>query len=154
MSAFFGDSSALVKRYVSETGSAWLTATIDPKSGNYVFVARITFVEVVSAIARKERGGHLSASDAATAKNQFETDYLGGFFTIEITETLIQAAAKLAQKYALRGYEAVQLAAALETENERLALGLSSLTLLSADGDLNAAATAEGLLVENPNNYP
>lgn len=57
MSAFFGDSSALVKRYANETSSVWLTTTIDPKFGNYVFIARITFVEVVSAITRKERGG-------------------------------------------------------------------------------------------------
>ena len=55
MSVYFGDSSALVKRYVSETGSTWLTATIDPKAGSRVFVAHITIVEIVSAIARKER---------------------------------------------------------------------------------------------------
>lgn len=153
MLTYFCDSSALAKRYVAETGSAWLMATIDPKVGNYVFIARITFVEVFSAISRKERGGHISAIDAATAKKQFETDYSGEFVSVEITETLILAAAKLAEKHALRGYDAVQLAAALETQAKRAVRGLPSLTLLSADTDLNDAAIAEGLTVDNPNNY-
>ena len=49
----------------------------------------------------------------------------------------------------LRGYDAVQLAAALEVR-----LQVPLLILVSGDGDLNTAATAEGLPVENPNTYP
>ncbi len=153
MATYFCDTSALAKRYVTETGSAWLMATIDPKAGNYVFIARITFVEVVSAISRKQRGGHISATDAATAKKQFETDYANEFISVEITESLILEAARLAEKYALRGYDAVQLAAALETQAKRAARKLPSLILLSADTDLNDAAIAEGLTVDNPNNH-
>ncbi len=153
MATYFCDTSALAKRYVTETGSAWLTATIDPKAGNYVFIARITFVEVVSAISRKQRGGHISATDAATAKKQFETDYASEFVSVEISESLILEAARLAEKYALRGYDAVQLAAALETQTKRATRKLPSLILLSADTNLNDAAIAEGLTVDNPNNH-
>ncbi len=153
MATYFCDTSALAKRYVTETGLAWLMATIDPKVGNYVFIARITFVEVFSAISRKERGGHISAIDAATAKKQFETDYSGEFVSVEITETLILEAARLAEKHALRGYDAVQLAATLETQAKRAVRKLPPLTLLSADTDLNAAAVSEGLTVDNPNNH-
>jgi hypothetical protein len=32
--------------------------------------------------------------------------------------------------------------------------GLPLVTFVSADSELNAAAASEGLLVENPNNYP
>jgi len=32
--------------------------------------------------------------------------------------------------------------------------GLAVLTLISADAALNTAATAEGLAVDDPNNYP
>lgn len=152
MTALFCDSSAIVKRYVAETGSAWLTATIDPKN-NRVYVARITYVEVVSAITRREKGKHISAIDADNARLQFEQDYLNEFQKVEISESLINEAAKLAKKYALRSYDAVQLAAALETEKERVAVGLPSLLLLSADNELNAAAIAEGLTVDNPNNH-
>ncbi len=59
----------------------------------------------------------------------------------------------LAVKHALRGYDAVQLAASLEANDEAIANGLPPLTLVSADKELNTVAKSEGLNVENPNNY-
>ncbi len=154
MSVFFGDTSALAKRYVTETGSAWLRAIINPKTGSRVYIAQITIVEIVSAITRKERGGHLSASDAQTAINTFEQDYLREFSIVPLTTNLVDEAKNLAKKYALRGYDAVQFATALQTNQRRANAGLQPLTLRSADNDLNDAATAEGLSVDNPNNHP
>ena len=61
---------------------------------------------------------------------------------------------ELAIPHSLRGYDAVQLAAALYVRDQRLSLGASPPTLVAADKELNAAAIVEGLLVENPNNYP
>lgn len=60
----------------------------------------------------------------------------------------------ISEKHALRGYDAVQLASALEMVTLRSALGLAGLTFVSADGDLNAAAMAEGLNVDDPNAHP
>ena len=57
---------------------------------------------------------------------------------------LVQRAAVLADTHALRGHDAVQLAAVLEVQ-----LQVPALVLVSGDGDLNAAATAEGLPVED-----
>lgn len=54
MTAYFFDSSALVKRYAVETGSVWVESLTDPRAGNRVYVAAITHVEVISAIARKK----------------------------------------------------------------------------------------------------
>ena len=71
------------------------------------------------------------------------------YFIIEVSAPLVTQAASLARKHALRGYDAVQLAAALDTQAR-----LPSLTLLSADVDLNAAALAEGLAVDDPNSHP
>ncbi|MGH9948437.1 MAG: type II toxin-antitoxin system VapC family toxin [Pyrinomonadaceae bacterium] len=153
MAAFFCDSSAIVKRYIDETGSDWLTAIAGPKD-NTVYVARTTFVEVVSAVTRREKGGHISTIGAENARLQFEQDYLKEFQKVEISESLIREAAKFAIKYALRGYDAVQLAAVLESENARVRVGLSSLVLLSADTDLNTAAISEGLTVDDPNDHP
>ena len=76
------------------------------------------------------------------------------YLTVEITLVLYSAAMKLATKHALRGYDAVQLAAALEANDESLTNGLPLLILVSADTKLNTAAQAEGLVVQNPNNYP
>lgn len=154
MATYFCDTSALAKRYVIEIGSAWLTATIDPKAGSRVYIAHITIVEIVSAITRKERGGNLSAVDATNALKTFEQDYGQELNIVPLTVSLVDEAANLARKYALRGYDAVQLTTALQTQQKRANLGLSPLTLLSADTDLNAAAIAEGLAVDNPNNHP
>lgn len=57
----------------------------------------------------------------------------------------------LAEMRVLRGYDAVQLAAALEVNAASLSLGMPTVTLVSADTELNAAAAAEGLPIENPN---
>ncbi|HMS39068.1 MAG TPA: type II toxin-antitoxin system VapC family toxin [Pyrinomonadaceae bacterium] len=153
MSVFFCDTSGLVKRYVAETGSTWLTSQIDPANGSRIYIAQITIVEVVSAITRKERGNHLSANDAATALQTFEINCLFEFSIVPFSMILVNESVSLAKKYALRGYDAVQLASALQTQIKRTNAGLSPLTLLSADTDLNAAAISEGLTVDNPNNH-
>jgi len=154
MSVHFCDSSALVKRYATEIGTAWLTATLDPIVGSRIYIAQITIVEVVSAITRRERGGQITPNDAASALARFETDWRKEITIVELSAVLVDDAVNLARKYALRGYDAVQLATVLEVYNERTALGLPPLTLLSADTDLNDAAISEGLLVDNPNNHP
>ena len=45
MSYFYLDSSALVKRYLTEIGSAWVGVLTDPAVGNSIVVAEITRVE-------------------------------------------------------------------------------------------------------------
>lgn len=60
MSAYFFDSSAVVKRYVNETGTAWVTSILAPTAGHDIYVTRITGVEVVSAIARRGYRGDRS----------------------------------------------------------------------------------------------
>lgn len=154
MATFFCDASALVKRYVSESGSIWLTLTIDPHVGSRVFIAQITIVEVVAAITRREKGGHLLSTDAITALKTFEQDYNQELSIVPLTTSLVNDAVMLSRKYALRGYDAIQLSTALQTFRKRAASNLLQITLLSADAELNAAAKAEGLLVENPNDHP
>ena len=60
----------------------------------------------------------------------------------------------LAETYGLRGYDAVQLATGCSINNLCTANNLPAMTFVSADGELNAVATSEGLIVKNPNNYP
>lgn len=153
MAAFFCDTSALVKRYVSETGAAWLISTLHPNLKQRIYIAQITIVEIVSAITRREKGGSTTPQEAVNALNQFEQDWKTEITIIDFSAKLVNDATVLARKYALRGYDAVQLATVLEVHNERTALGLLPLTLLSADTDLNAAAVSEGLTVDDPNNH-
>ena len=153
MATFFCDTSALVKRYVSETGSLWLTATIHPNLNQRIYIAQITVVEMVSAITRREKGGSTTRQEAVNALIQFEQDWKTEITVIDLSANLVDDAVALARQYALRGYDAVQLATALEVHNQRKTLGLSTLTLLSADTDLNTAAVSESLVVDNPNDH-
>ena len=154
MATYVFDSSAVVKRYVRETGTAWVLSILDPGAGHAIYVVSITGVEVVSALTRQTRSGALSPTAAATALAQFRHDFAHQYHTVDIIPTLIAQAMALAETHALRGYDAVQCAAAVLVHVERQALGMSPLTLVSADITLNAAAAMEGLLVEDPNVHP
>jgi predicted nucleic acid-binding protein len=153
LAVYFFDSSAIVKRYVQETGTQWVNGIIDPISGNDIYLARITGVEVVSALVRRKRDGTILAQAVATALEQFHKDFASEYQALDMTAFVLTRAMSLAEAHAVRGYDAVQLAAALEVNGYCLATGLSALTLISADVSLNAAATVEGLKVDNPNNH-
>ena len=55
MNFFYFDASALVKRYLTETGSAWVNRVTDPSAGNSILLAEITRVEVAAALAARHR---------------------------------------------------------------------------------------------------
>ena len=149
MAAYFLDTSTVVKRYVLETGTAWVQALADPAVGHFLYVARITDVEITAAIARRRRLGNLTHHQAAQAIDAFRQDFAQQYRVVEITVALLQQASQLADRRVLRAYDAVQLSTTLHIR----ALD-PALTLLSADTELNAAAILERLPVEDPNAHP
>ncbi len=108
MPAYYLDSSALVKRYVAEIGTAWVTGLMDPAAGNLLYIARLTGVEVVSALARRLRSGSLSAVHAAAALTLFRADFRTRFHIVAIRAGLVNQAMRLAERHFLRAYDAVQ----------------------------------------------
>ena len=154
MPIYFIDSSALVKRYITETGSAWVLGLFDPTLDNEVFIAAVTSVEIIAAITRRSRGGSISIRDAAMTRNQFRSDLRKDYQTIEITESIINSGMALAETYGLRGYDAIQLAIGRAVNTLSIGNGLLPITFVSADNECNAAVTSEGLMIENPNNHP
>lgn len=80
----------------------------------------------------------------------FDTEYQ---IALMNTATVSRAMA-LTQNHRLRGYDAVQLATGLNVNAQYLAAGLPNLTFIAADDDLVAAAQAEGLTADNPNQHP
>ena len=151
---YYVDTSASGKRYIVETGSAWLQGILDPKTGREVIINRITTVEIMAAITRRERGGSLTQSDALQAKSDFRADVSNEYQVVEISPTLATLAMHFAETHGLRGYDAVQLAAAIEVNALRIALGMPEIIFVSADKELNAAAISEGLTVDDPNAHP
>lgn len=49
MAVYFVDSSALVKRYINETGSNWVLSLCNPASNNDIVIAAIAGVEIIAA---------------------------------------------------------------------------------------------------------
>lgn len=154
MAVYFLDSSGVVKRYVAETGTAWVRRICAPSAGNDVYTAHVTGAESAAAIMRRVRRGEISVVDAAVAVADLQAHLRSGYTPVHVTDGLVQLAIDLVQRYPLRGYDAVQLSSALQVMALRQASGLSSLVFVSADNNLNAAATAEGLAVDDPNAHP
>lgn len=154
MSAFYLESSALVKRYSTEKGSKFIIKLMQPSVGNRLYSVKITEVEVCAALTRKRKGLTMTATGATKSIVRFRRNFAARFVKSDVSDLILNEAIRLTDLYTLRGYDAVQFAAAIETNNERVSRGLSPLTFVSADAELNIAAQAEGLIVENPNNYP
>ena len=133
---------------------AWVLSLLKPSNENTIFIVRITAAEVVAALTRQNQTGNLTASELDKSIRRFKRSLQNRYAFVEISENLVNQAMILAENFGLRGYDSVQLAAALKIHQRRLALGLSSLTFVCADDKLNDAAKAEALAVENPNNYP
>src|SRR5438067_3024693 len=102
------DSSAAVKLYVAEAGTTPVRAAVvrDP----LIVTARISFVEVLAALAAAARAGRVA--DLAAVAASFRAHW-PAYVIVEIDRALAEAAADLAARHSLRAYDAVQLAAAL-----------------------------------------
>ncbi len=153
MADFYFDSSALVKRYIRESGSPWVTGLFDPSLGHDAFIAAITPVEIIAAIARRARGKSITQDQATTAYDLIRSDLQTDYQVVELNEAVLLSAMRLAESHGLRGYDAVQLSGALEINTLLLNNDLPPLVFVSADEELNNVAAAEGLAVEDPNQH-
>jgi predicted nucleic acid-binding protein len=152
--AYFVDSSALVKRYVLETGTAWVRGITRQNPSTVIYIAHITAIEVTCAVARRRKGRTFTPPRASSILRRFRQHLAARYTIIEMTPDLVDDAMRLGNAHAMRAYDAVQLAVALEVNRSHQADGFGPITLISADRDLNAAATAEGLAVDDPNSHP
>lgn len=150
MTTFYADSSALVKRYVNETGSARVQTICEPSSDNIVAIATIGLVEIAAALGMKVRQNLLSDGVRDRLVADLRQDGSDQYWLIEIDQELVLEAIALTQRHKLRGYDATHLASALFLQRAFLREGIAAPTLLSADLELVQAAQAEGLLTEIP----
>jgi predicted nucleic acid-binding protein len=154
VTVYFLDSSALVKRYVPEVGTGWIQTLANPASGNQLFMARITWVEVLSALARRQQEGSFDGSQIAQIVLAFRHHLNTQYRVLEFTQTLAELAGQLVSQHPMRAYDAVQLASALSLHSVLTQAQLPVLVFLSADERLMTIAQRTGLLSDNPNNYP
>ncbi len=148
------DSSAAVKLYVSEVGSTWIRALVDPTTGNTISIAEITRAEIGSALARRVREGLLTQATCVRLVQTSEANCLVRFRSVPTGNGIVKIAVDLAQRHPLRAYDAIQLATALHVNRDLTVHRLPARVFASGDDRLLAAAQAEGLATDNPNDHP
>lgn len=151
---YFWDSSALVKRYIRETGTMWVKDTLRRSKRNERLITKVTGAEIAAALARKQRMREISDRNRRRAMRDFLRHFHRSYTKIEVSDIVVDLAMELTQRHPLRGYDAIQLASAMIMDADLKRIGKPGLTFVSADNILCEAAQAEGLLIENPNNYP
>lgn len=105
----FCDTSALVKLLIDEPGSEQIHQA--SQVADVVAACRITWAEALAAMARRQREDTVSAAAIEQARQRLKQ--LWPFFCIvEVSQDLVETAGRLADGFALRGYDSVQLAAA------------------------------------------
>jgi predicted nucleic acid-binding protein len=132
------DASALVKRYVAEAGSGDVEALVGSAQATGTTI--VSRAEVAAALARAARTGLVARDAAAKALEAFDADW-AHLVRLQIGEPVVARAATLAWQHALRGYDAVHLAAALMWQDM---LG-ESVTVATYDRELWRGAQASGL---------
>ncbi len=154
VNTYFLDSSALVKRYVPETGSSWIQSITDFTIGNSIAIARLAWVEVFSAFARRQREGSLSSNELDIIVQKFRNDFTTQYQIIEVDQVLLEKAGELVIQYPLRAYDAIQLASALCLQYNFAHTTNTQFIFVTADIRLINIAQSESLMTDNPNNYP
>jgi predicted nucleic acid-binding protein len=104
------DASALVKRYVSELGSQEVLRRIG--EAQVASTAAISRAEVAAALAKAARLDLLSRGDAEDAYEAFLQEW-PDLVRLPVTDIVLDRAADFVWDLGLRGYDAVQLAAAV-----------------------------------------
>ncbi len=151
---YFLDTSALVKRYMTEIGSERVETLTDPQSENRIILARVTWVETLSALSRLRRENRIDETFLTRTVHIFDTDWQTQYQITEVDKSDIENAGKLVQKYPLRAYDSIQLACAMKISSVFAKTAPESFTFVSADDRLLSAAQAECLSTENPNTCP
>lgn len=132
------DTSALLKLYIDENGSALVREHVVP--GLRVATSLVSYVEARAAMARRRRAGDLTPVEYRRAVEDLTGDW-ERFVRVDVTEGLVRDAARLAETHRLRAYDALHLASALSLMGR---LG-AALIFASWDDGLDAAAAREGL---------
>jgi len=146
LTLYFLDTSALVKLYVQEPGTDRLLPLISDQPENRFAILAISVVEFRSAIRRRQRAGDIDATIADAILKSLQSHVETRFLRQAVNDTVIDAALDLIDRYALRAYDAVQLAGCLVL----CAIAAEAFTFVCSDHRLLEAARSEQLRVLDP----
>ena len=140
---YYLDSSALVKRYAAESGSDKVAALIEGE--HKIAVSWLAIPETLSAVARRAKGGSISADDLAAIRSQFNQD-MQRFLIVEVSGTPVDGIEILIARHALRGADSIHLSAALWLGKATK----SPVVFVASDNELLSAARSERIKTFNP----
>jgi predicted nucleic acid-binding protein len=103
------DASSLVKRYVTEPGSAQVSEAIS--KAEVVGTTLICRAEIAAALAKAVRVDALTREEALASLQVFREEW-PDLVRVQVTEMVVARADTFAWEHGLRGYDAVHLAAA------------------------------------------
>jgi predicted nucleic acid-binding protein len=104
------DSSALVKRYVQESGSKAVTSRFE--RGEAIYTSVLSFAEVHAAIGRKYLDRELSVNEKGKLVDEFQADWVSNLSILELTTNTMSALPSLCEQYFLKASYAIHLSAA------------------------------------------
>jgi len=109
-------------------------------------MSRISGTETASALKRACNGQRISIEDYQVALNSIESYFLlpSTFNILEFNYQTSKASIGFADKYGLKGYDAVQLASAVILKEQIRTFRQGELVYICSDGDLVRAADSEG----------
>lgn len=139
---FYCDTSALVKRYIREKGSAEVHRKLKPSAT--IAVSLLAYPELVAAICRLNREGTLSDPQKASILRQIDADW-NTLVRIPLTAELHAHYREIFARSVLRGADAVHLASALFWKTIA-----PSMVFVCSDAQLLSAARRMGLAVLDP----
>lgn len=147
MALYYLETSALVKLYVLEPGTDRLLHLASNASENRLVVLEVSPVEVRSAIRRRERAGDISPDTASLILDRLQQHMESRFLRQVLDDTVLDGALEMIDRYALRAYDAIQLAGCLAL---KIATGTEHPTFVCSDHQLLAAAHSELIPVLDP----
>lgn len=135
MTAYFFDTSALVKRYVPEKGTRWIRSISARHANNDLIVAQIASVEVISAVSAQKRAHVFPVSAAQALRHLLDYHTRTQYIVLDLSQVIVSRAKDLLENHPLRAYDSVQLATAVEANNAIINRGLPRLRLYARIND-------------------
>jgi predicted nucleic acid-binding protein len=146
LSCYFIEATAFAKLFVREPGTDALIRLMEAVEDNRKLISASTPLEVYAAVRRRQRGGDISAEDAASALDVLRMEAAR---TVQepLNPAVLEAARQLLDRTELRWPDTLQLAAALVARD--LFQG-TEIIFVSSSAQLLEAAKAEGLHTLDP----
>jgi uncharacterized protein len=99
VSVYFFDTSGLLKRYITETGTNWVRATVGSGAGNLIVVSQLASVEAVSAFMRRVRDKSISARTAQAARLSVNRHMRREYRIVTVSDSILSDAQSLLELY-------------------------------------------------------